>query len=485
MKKLNAMLFMALAAVFSFTSCSDDENDTAYGITGLIVVTDAGASYQGNIDQAALTIKVSVPATLQSAELESCSITASATLGTTITINGEALEGNKFDISKGLVLKATNGTESKDYTLSVAYDMVEDLAAGKLISADICGGGIPASTYAYKVAHFDGKFYAFTNAIVDTIGYYNVYTSTNGVSWTKDAAEVIGGMGATPIVWDNKLHIYSGVRFFGYDEDGNGPEMDEYEWFPGYMMTDFFTEGFRDYATDGDTWTDHYLTGDAADTVNMFNELIATGSFDYIDPILYTFNNELYMLNGHGIGYGQIQAPNRNLYKKVGDTFEPVEMAGTTQLHNTVFVLNNEVFFLGGTKGFYDASQLLKCVYKSTDGANFELAADSTAVGAIAGATVVTNDEGTAAYLFGGLQYDETGAQIMNNNIYKTTDGVNWEVVEGINPEYKGAYKPSVVVINNVAWVFGGFNSVVGYYAPYSTTIDDMDPSFAAWAFAL
>lgn len=27
MKKLNAMLLMALCAVFSFTSCSDDDND--------------------------------------------------------------------------------------------------------------------------------------------------------------------------------------------------------------------------------------------------------------------------------------------------------------------------------------------------------------------------------------------------------------------------------------------------------------------------
>ena len=39
MKKLNAMLLMALCAVFSFTSCSDDDNDTGFGITGVTVAT--------------------------------------------------------------------------------------------------------------------------------------------------------------------------------------------------------------------------------------------------------------------------------------------------------------------------------------------------------------------------------------------------------------------------------------------------------------
>ena len=44
MKKLNAMLLMALCAVFSFTSCSDDDNDTGFGITGVTVATSEAPS---------------------------------------------------------------------------------------------------------------------------------------------------------------------------------------------------------------------------------------------------------------------------------------------------------------------------------------------------------------------------------------------------------------------------------------------------------
>ena len=63
MKKLNAMLLMALCAVFSFTSCSDDDNDTGFGITGVTVATSEGASYTGVINQSALTIQCTVPMT--------------------------------------------------------------------------------------------------------------------------------------------------------------------------------------------------------------------------------------------------------------------------------------------------------------------------------------------------------------------------------------------------------------------------------------
>lgn len=483
MKKLNAMLFMALAAVFSFTSCSDDD-DTAYGITGVTVTTAEGASYQGVINQATLAINVTVPMTTQAAELEACTILASATMGTTVTINGEALDGATFDLNDAIVLTATNGTESKAYTLTaIISDVADDLAAGKLISADVRGGGIPAGTYAYSVAQYDGKFYAFTNSFdaADSIGHYDVYTSTNGIRWTKDeAAGIIGGMGATPVVFNDELAVYGGVRIFGNDEDGN-PAETQISW----GMTNITAKGLRHYATTGNGWTDKYIAGDAQDQENRFNALVALGYMGGIDPLLYSFNNELYMLSGHICTYGSFQAPNRNLYKKAGDTFEPVEVADGLRSHNTVFVLNGELFYLGGTGGFFSESQLKKDVYKSTDGSTFTLAADSTAIGAIAGATVVTNDEGNTAYLFGGLQYDETGAQVMNSTIYKSTDGITWEAIEGINPEYKGAYKPYVMVENNVAWVFGGYNSIDGYYAPYSTTMNNMDVSFAAWAFAL
>ena len=118
---------------------------------------------------------------------------------------------------------------------------------------------------------------------------------------------------------------------------------------------------------------------------------------------------------------------------------------------------------MGGARGYVGATNLQTSVSNSTDGVTFQTVADSTKVGPICGATVVTNKEGNTAYLFGGLYYNEEGARVMNNNIYKSTDGIEWSVIEGINPQYTGTFSPYVVVDeNNIAWVFGGFKTFSG-----------------------
>ena len=74
----------------------------------------------------------------------------------------------------------------------------------------------------------------------------------------------------------------------------------------------------------------------------------------------------------------------------------------------------------------------------------------------------------------------------MNNTIYRTEDGTTWTALENINSDYAGTFTPRVVVDDNdIAYVFGGFSSFSGNYTPYATSVDDMEPSFAAWAFQL
>lgn len=487
MKKLNALLLMALCAVFSFTSCSDDSNDSGYGITGVTVATSEGASYTGTINQSALTIQCIVPMTTQPSELEACSLTVSATMNTSVTVNGAAIDGVTFDLNNPIVLTATHEGSSKNYTLSVVIsDTEEDLAAGKQVSADIRAGGIPSNVYDYAVALFDGKFYAFTSGYdaADTLGFYKVFTSTNGIRWTEVSTEdIIGGMGARPIVINDKLYVIGGIRVLGTDQGGNAPELETSGW-----STSLTLKSFRIASTsNGSTWNDESIEGNSTLPDDMFKMLVGLGSFGHVCPTPFTFNDKFYMESGVMMAFGQFQGANSQMWVKADTTYNMV--AGASSLlraHCSTFVLNNEIFLLGGSRGFVSASNLQTAVSSSTDGETFATIADSTAVGPICGATVVTNNAGNTAYLFGGLYYDEAGARVMNNTIYKSTDGVTWTAVEGINEAYTGTFNPCVVVDeNDIAWVFGGFNSFSGSYTPYSTTVDDMDPSFAAWAFAL
>lgn len=486
MKKLNALLLMALCAVFSFTSCNDDSNDSGFGITGVTVTTAEGASYNGVINYSGLTIQCTVPMTTQASELEACTLTVTATMNTTVTVNGAAVAGATFDLNNPIVLTATQDGNSKDYTLTVVIsDTEDDLAAGKQISADIRGGGIPGNVYDYSVALFDGKFYAFTSGYdaADTLGFYKVFTSTNGIRWTEvNTEEIIGGMGARPIVYDNKLYILGGIRVIGTDQEGNAPELESNGWSSSLTL-----KSFRTWSTsDGNTWTNESIEGDATST-DMFKQLVGIGMFGIPGLYPYVFNDGLYMLNGSTFGFGMFQAANRELYLKNDSSYTFCTNASSAlKAYCTPFVLNDKVYVIGGNKGFIGTSTLIGQVSESADGETFALVADSTAVGKICGVTVVTNNAGDAAYLFGGVFYNEEGAREMNSKIYKTTNGVDWVALESTNENYQGTFRPSVVVDeNDIAWVFGGFNSFSGSYTPYSTTVDDMDPSFAAWAFAL
>lgn len=487
MKKLNAMLLMALCAVFSFTSCSDDDNDTGFGITGVTVATSEGVSYTGVINQSALTIQCTVPMMTQPSELEACALTVSATMNTSVTVNGAAVAGETFDLNDPIVLTASYEGKTKDYTLTVVIsDTEDDLAAGKQISADIRTGGIPSNVYDYSVAFFDGKFYAFTSGYTaaDSAAFYQVFTSTNGTRWTEvNTSEIIGGMGARPVVYDNKLYIMGGIRAIGTDQDGNAPEIESNGWSTSLTLTTFRTWS----TSNGSTWTNESIEGNSTLTDDMFKMLVGRGVFGFVGITPFTFNNKLYMESGAMMAYGMFQASNSQLFIKADTTYNIVTGASSTlKSLCTTFTLNDKVFIMGGSRGYVGATNLQAAVSSSTDGENFDVVADSTKVGPICGATVVTNKEGNTAYLFGGCYYDEEGARVMSNKIYKTTDGIEWTAVEGINPQYTGTFQPNVVVDdNNIAWVFGGFKTFSGNYTPYSLTVDDMDPSFAAWAFAL
>ncbi|MCH5328419.1 MAG: hypothetical protein J1E02_05320 [Coprobacter sp.] len=484
MKKLNLLLFTALAAVLSMTSCKkDDVGSDSFGITGLTVATADGTVRQGVINQNALTITVNMPVSTQASELEECTITATVTMNTTVTIGEDELTGNTFDLTSPVVLSAKNSGVIREYTLTVTCTEEEaDLATGKLISADITAGGLPANTYAYSVGFYDGKFYAFTAGATGDEGAYKVYTSTNGKLWSEmTTTDVIGGMGTTPIVYNGKLYAVGGIRVIGNDQQGNEPEIEDNGWSKSLTL-----KTLRMFSTTGSSWTDESLEGEQ-DPDNMFKTMLSLGMFGFTGPFLYEYNNTLYMQNGNMMSYGMFQGSNSNLYKFNGTTFEPVQSAQSAlKASCTTFVLNNKVFIIGGSRGFIGPETLIGIVSSSDDGENFTDVAETTAIGNFCGATVVTNKAGNVAYLFGGLYYNEDGGREMNSTIYRTTDGVEWTAVENINPAYAGTFRPSIVVDDNdIAYVFGGFSSVIGNYTPFSLTQDDMDPSFAAWAFQI
>lgn len=214
-------------------------------------------------------------------------------------------------------------------------------------------------------------------------------------------------MGARPVVFDNKLYVMGGIRAIGTDQAGEAPEISSNGW-----STSLTLKNFRVFTTEnGSTWTNETIEGNSALADDMFKMLVGLGSFGFVCPTLFTYNDNLYMENGSMMVYGQFQGSNSQLWAKADTTYSMVSGASSLlRSYCSTFVLNDELYLLGGSRGFVSASNLQTAVAKSTDGENFATVADSTAVGPICGATVVTNKEGNTAYLFGGLYYNEEGA---------------------------------------------------------------------------
>lgn len=478
MKKLNAMLFAAALAALGFTSCDDDDaagDAASFGITEVSVTTKAGVSYtlsDISISQTELTI--TMPVTTQTSDLEACSIAAKATLNTTVTVDDKALEDSTFNLNNPVTLTAACDDQIKEYVLTVSCTEEDntDPATGKCLTADLTRSGIPDGTYDYSVAFFKGKFYAFTASGTGDASEYSVYTSTNGISWEK-AADNIGGMGASPVIYNDKLYIMGGVRL-NEDTPAQG------EGGGGGMVPAGGTvrvTTFRTWTTaDGDTWTD-----ESTENPDVARSLA-------LDPTLFVFGNTLYLESGNGVAMSATH--NQMLFVKGETDYTPSmswRMAGMSSYsYSATFELNGNRFWLGGSHGAFSNTTLSADVFSSSDCETFTQVSTSTEVGPIAGATIVTNNAGTAAYLFGGCCYNEEGGREMNNTIYRSEDGTTWTALEEINPKYAGTFTPNVVVDDNdIAYVFGGFTTVFDTM-PYSlTAVDEMEPSFAAWAFQL
>ena len=472
MKKLNAMLFAAALAALGFTSCDDDDaagDAASFGITEVSVTTKAGVSYtlsDISISQTELTI--TMPVTTRTSDLEACMIAAKATLNTTVTVDDKALAGNTFDLNNPVTLTATCDDQIKEYVLTVSCTEEDntDPATGKCLTADLTRSGIPAGTYDYSVAFFKGKFYAFTASGTGDASEYSVYTSNNGISWEKASEDVIGGMGVSPVIYNDKLYVMGGVRL---NEDL--PEQGGGGMLGGINLTTFRTWT----TTDGTSWTDESIADAQIPLSSCF-----------LDPTPFVFGEKFYMETGNMIGFGRIQFHNQMLLVKEDAGYIPVQnpaMGGHS--YSATFELNGKRFWLGGAGGAITPQSLQQDVYSTEDGTTFTQEATETAVGALCGATVVTNNAGTAAYLFGGCRYDENGERVMNDAIYRSEDGTTWTALEEINPKYAGTFTPNVVVDDNdIAYVFGGFTSVFDM-SPYSLTVDEIESSFAAWAFQL
>ena len=475
MKLRNLMFFVAVAAL-TFTACSsdDEEKTPVAGLTSATIIP-AGSSVAYTLSPAGdgVLTNSSDPVSwdVTDAALKEAVLKVTPTLNTTVSYNGTAIpeSGVTVDATKPIVVQAVNGSITKEVTINVVR--ATDAPEGLVKKATLEGTNVIWRDFAY----YNGKFYCFyvkntiTNAETgDALEEYLLMNSTDGVTWsdvnyTIDVEnEVLAGEGAHLAVFKDKLYVLTGQRIRGKDKYGNEIEADDWGWGPLYDIYKW-----RAYES---------FDGINFKSLEADSKLLKDGETNAIPSYLntpysnvYVFKNKLYIQGGYSWGFGQQQTDKNFIFTQDGLQWENVVVTftdgATSGLPNdgAIFELGGKLFSVGGYRNFISTNNITSAVYTTEDGSTWNTAATAAeGLPALYQAKAVSN--GSIVYLFGGECLNgET--RVLNNKIYRSTDGVIWTEVAAPT-SYTGTRYPSALLVGNALWLFDGDGDVsTGNYA--------------------
>lgn len=479
-----------------FGACSDDEEGggAAVGITSATVTPANGMEYACGVDQSAMKIENtndSVDWDVMDVALASATVKVTTTLGCVASYNGEPItsEGLVIDVTKPVMLQVSNQAGvSNTYTLNVVR--AKTASGDALVRKATSFNGFPANLVDWDMTYFKDKFYAIVTSVTNETGEgdevvkkenYQLFQSVDGLAWTEVAYQnslsgvvlpegqngfVIGGEGARIVEFKDKLHIFGGGRTRGADKYGNAAEAEE-QW--GMIMNQL--PAWRSYSsTDGVTF--------ACDTVGMtytvggevlnYNTRLAN-----TDMQVAELNGKLYMTGGYYPSFGMWQSNGVMAYTENGKDWTgmaPVVEEDNTSINRILrgafFSFKGKLWMVGGFTSFVSINSMTNAIYSSTDGEIWTKAGDLPesmtnmfGMKAVAGEDVV--------YMFGGETLISEGETATNDfaeqQIYRSIDGENWEVVE-TPTNFTARRNARVVLQGQTAWIFGGNTTKTSSY---------------------
>ena len=480
MKKSLWILGAALC-MLGFAACSDDDEGTqaAVGILSA-TVTPAGSAISYSCAPNGMVLENtndSVQWDVSDAALANAVVTATPTLGCTVSYNGQAIPeaGVTIDVTSPVTLQVSDAAGTTvTYTLNVVRATTASGEAVSIKSSTFQGFPASASLLDWDMAYFQDKFYAIVTSLDGTTENYQLFSSVDGVNWTEVAYQVstagvslpdtidgyvIGGEGARLAVLNDRMYVLGGARTKGADKYGNAAEVSD-GWFgPSPSLSDW-----RSYSTsDGVTFECDTvgMTYTSAGEVRPYSQLACTGMN------VAELNGRLYMKSAYAPVFGSWQSSKTYAYTENGKDWtdlSPESVNVKDMLCDAFFSFKGKLWMVGGFKNFVSADNMTNAIYSSADGENWTKEADlPESMTNMFGMKVVAGED--VAYMFGGEAFGEGSNDFAAQQIFRSEDGVNWEAVE-VPANFTARRNARAAVAGHVAWVFGGNTSnASGNYA--------------------
>ena len=195
-------------------------------------------------------------------------------------------------------------------------------------------------------------------------------------------------------------------------------------------------------------------------TTRLFRETLATSNAQFstrTEHSLIEFNGKLWVIGGYHAGNGSV---NGGLLNDVWSSMDGVtwteevtnnlSTSFTPRTNHTTVVFQNKIWIIGGG----GTNSLLNDVWSSTDGINWTLENNNANFAARISHTSVVFDN--KIWIIGG----ENGTSEFDD-IWSSTDGVNWILVTD-DVVFPARFQHSCTVFQDKIWVIGGINSEQG-----------------------
>lgn len=118
---------------------------------------------------------------------------------------------------------------------------------------------------------------------------------------------------------------------------------------------------------------------------------------------------------------------------------------------HAAIVFNSRLWVIGGLNVGGSDNIFLNDVWYTTDGVNWNLATDQAPFGGRRKHTLTT--DGNSMYLIGGESED----YVFHNDIWKSDDGINWEQIVLEDPTFPSRGSHTSVYHNELHWIINGF----------------------------
>jgi len=321
--------------------------------------------------------------------------------------------------------------------------------------------------------------YGHTSVVYDNkmwvIGGYNgsyrndVWYSTDGVNWTQTTASAAFStrQGHTSVVYDNKMWVFGGYNGYGYRNDV-WYSTDGVVWTQATESADFIARaGHTSVVYDNKMWviggyyfsSGYIYLNDVWYSLDGVIWIQATASPTFSSRYSHTsvvYNDKMWVIGGEDNSYYRYR--NDVWCSSDGVVWtDNIKSATLTGRNNhTSLVYNNKMWVIAGYK--YDNDNIyMNDVWYSSDGIVWTQAIASTAFSARRSHTSVVYDN--KMWVIGGYTY--SGGPVYMNDVWYSTDGVNWIQATAFDT-FPARYSHTSVVYDNKMWVIGGYSK--GFY---------------------